>query len=214
MAIKLKCLFAALVFWFSLVAYADDSEQVKSIVQKNVDSILQTFESEKASFETDPDGFYSKMERAVADIIDFRRIAARVMGKYGKRANKDQRDQFVDVFKSSLFRTYTATLVNSGSFEMKVVKAEINPRSDDRASVDMEVTSNSGNIYPVTYSMYRSKEGAWLMENVIVFGVNIGLAFRDKFENEMRSYDGNIDQVIANWTVDIKIESPEAKKES
>lgn len=197
----------------SAFANADASEDVRLLVERNVTSIIETFEAEKATFDTDPDTFYSKMEAAVSSIIDFRRIAARVMGKYGRKASKDQRDRFVEVFKDSLFKTYTSTLVNSGSFEMRVIKAEINPRSDERASVDMEVTSSSGNVYPLTYSMYKNKEGDWFMENVIVFGVNIGLAFRDKFEAEMRTHQGDVDQVIANWTVDIDIDTPEELKQ-
>ena len=93
--------------------------------------------------------------------------------------------------------------------------AQINSRSDERASVDMEVISQNGNIYPVTYSMYKNNEGQWMMENVIVFGINIGLAFRDKFEAEMRNQKGDIQAVIANWSVDLDIKVPdeEAAKE-
>lgn len=189
-------------------AHADESDRVKEAVEKNVADILATFEAKKATFEADPDGFYDEMERAISTIIDFRRIAARVMGKYGRRANKEQRDVFVENFKASLFKTYTKAIIDQGSFEMRVVKAQINPRSDKRASVDMEVISSSGSSYPVTYSMYKTGDDQWLMENVIVFGINIGLAFRDKFETQMRAEKGDIAAVINNWTVDLKIDAP------
>lgn len=191
------------------IARADGAEDVRLVVEKNVSEIVSTFESKKPLFETEPDTFFNEMELALSKIVDFRRIAGRVMGKYARGASKDQRDQFVKVFKASLFDTYAKALVESGGFEIKVIKAQINPRSDDRATVDMDVTSASGSAYPVSYSMYRNKEGEWLMENVIVFGVNIGLAFRDKFETEMRSSKGSIDAVIAGWTVDIEIDQKE-----
>lgn len=194
---------------FGASAKADESDQVKMTVEKNVKDILQTFEEQKPRFETDPDGFYVEMERAISSIIDFRRIAARVMGKYARKASKDQRNSFVESFKASLFSTYTKAIVDQGSFEMRVVKAQINPRSDKRASVEMEVITSNGNIYPVTYSMYKNKEGRWYMENVIVFGINIGLAFRDKFDSEMKSRKGDIQAVIANWSVDLEIDVEE-----
>ena len=102
--------------------------------------------------------------------------------------------------------TTIKAIVDQGSFEMRVVKAQINPRSDKRASVEMEVITSNGNIYPVTYSMYKNAEGRWYMENVIVFGVNIGLALRDKFELEYRKNRGDIDAVIASWSVDLELE--------
>lgn len=202
-------LILSLALPFSASAMADESEQVKATVELNVKDILQTFEEQKPRFETDPDGFYVEMERAISSIIDFRRIAARVMGKYARKASKDQRNEFVESFKLSLFNTYTKAIVDQGSFEMRVVKAQINPRSDKRASVEMEVITSNGNIYPVTYSMYKNAEGRWYMENVIVFGINIGLAFRDKFESEMRTRKGDIQAVIANWSVDLEIDVPE-----
>jgi len=202
-----------LIFAFSLSfgvsAKADEAELVRSEVEKNVNDILKTFEEQKPLFETDPEGFYVEMERAISSIIDFRRIAARVMGKFARKASKDQRNQFVENFKTSLFNTYTKAIVDQGAFEMRVVKAQINPRSAERASVDMEVITSNGNIYPVTYSMYKNKDGRWYMENVIVFGVNIGLAFRDKFESEMKTQKGDIGAVIANWTVDLELKASE-----
>ena len=52
----------------------------------------------------------------------------------------------------------------------------------------------------MTYSMYRNSEGKWLMENVIVEGVNIGLAFRDRFSQEMEENRGQIQVVIDGWS--------------
>ena len=133
------------------------------------------------------------------------------MGKFAKKASKEQRNVFVDNFKISLFKTYTKAIIDQGSFNLRVVKAQINPRSKKRATVDMEVTTDSGNTYPVTYSMYKNKAGQWYMENVIVFGINIGLAFRDKFEAQMRASGGDVAKVIENWTVDLDINAPDGE---
>ncbi len=193
-------------------AETEQEKQVRETVARNVAELVAYFNDEKRYYETDPNRFFENMDKALTKIVDFRRIAARVMGKYARRASKDQRDRFVDVFKTSLFETYTKTLIESGTFEIRVTRAEINSRSDKRASVDLEVVSKSGNIYPVVYSMYRTDEGHWLMENVIVFGVNVGLAFRDRFETQMRATRGDVDAVIAGWNVKLDIDSPEGAK--
>lgn len=207
--LKFVALFFALTLTLVSKTFAQDgAEEVRQVVEKNVQELLQRYDAEKVHFETDPDRFYRAMDEALSNIVDFRRIAARVMGKYARRATVEQRGEFTQVFKDSLFSTYTKTLVDSSSFEIKVTKAELNPRSDERASVDMEVTTSSGQVYPVSYSMYKTKDGNWLMENVIVFGINVGLAFKDKFEAQYRANKGDIAAVIASWTVDLEI-SPE-----
>jgi phospholipid transport system substrate-binding protein len=182
------------------------SEQVRKLVETNVNELLVKFNEEKAFFDTEPERFFNNMDAALSKIVDFRRIAARVMGKYGRTATDAQKDKFVKVFKDSLYSTYTKTLVESGVFKINVTRAEINSRSDEKASVYMDVISDNGTVFPVTYSMHKVSEDQWMMENVIVFGVNIGLAFRDKFELEYRKHKGDINQLIDNWTVDLELE--------
>jgi len=193
--------------------YAVESQEelVRERVETSVVELLETFNKERQYYDTQPDRFFNNMDVALSKIVDFRRIAARVMGKYGKRASKEQRDNFVEVFKKSLYVTYTKTLIESGVFEIKVTKANINSRSDKRANVNLDVISDNGTVFPVLYSMHKNKQSQWLVENVVVFGVNIGLAFRDRFETQMRKNKNDIDAVIESWTVNLDIVKP--KKE-
>lgn len=184
----------------------DQSELVRKTVENSVQDLLVKFKVEKEFYSSDPERFFANMDQSLSEIVDFRRIAARVMGKYGRAASDSQKDKFVKVFKDSLYTTYTKTLIDSGVFEINVNKAEINSRSDKKASVYMDVVSGNGTIFPVIYSMHRTDDKKWMMENVIVFGVNIGLAFRDKFELEYRKNKGDLDQVIKAWTVDLELE--------
>jgi len=204
------CLF---VFGGGGHVYAVESQEelVREKVETSVVELLETFNKERQYYDTQPDRFFNNMDVALSKIVDFRRIAARVMGKYGKRASKEQRDNFVEVFKKSLYATYTKTLIESGVFEIKVTKANINSRSDKRANVNLDVISDNGTVFPVLYSMHKNKQSQWLVENVVVFGVNIGLAFRDRFETQMRKNKNDINAVIESWTVNLDIVKP--KKE-
>ncbi|MFT5716699.1 MAG: phospholipid transport system substrate-binding protein [Oleiphilaceae bacterium] len=194
-------------------AYADTSQEelVRERVERSVVDLLETFESERQYYDSQPDRFFKNMDVALSKIVDFRRIAGRVMGKYAKRASKEQRNNFVEVFKKSLYITYTKTLIESGVFKINVTKANINSRSDKRANVNLDVISDNGTVFPVLYSMHKNKQDLWLVENVVVFGVNIGLAFRDRFETQMRKNKNDVNAVIGSWTVNLDINKP--KKE-
>ena len=181
-------------------AHAGDAEDLRNYVDENTQRLVEKLNEERGLYERDPEAFYESMDKALTDFVDFRRIVARVMGRYARQTTPEQRDEFVVKFKRSLFDSYAQALVNAEDFEIQVKEATINPQSDDRASVQMEVISASGNRYPVTYSMYRNSEGKWLMENVIVEGVNIGLAFRDRFSQEMEENRGQIQVVIDGWS--------------
>ncbi|MBD3639618.1 MAG: ABC transporter substrate-binding protein [Marinobacter sp.] len=202
MVVLTQRLFLVLALLVTAVAQAQagQAEELREYVDVNTQKLVQKLNEERGLYDTDPEAFYQSMDEALTDFVDFRRIAARVMGRYARQTTPEQRDEFVAKFKRSLFDSYAKALVDAEDFEIKVKEATILPRDEDRASVDLEVISSSGNRYPVVYSMYRNGEGQWLMENVIVEGVNIGLAFRDRFSQEMEQNRGQIQAVIDGWT--------------
>jgi phospholipid transport system substrate-binding protein len=180
-------------------ASAETAEDLRQYVERNTQQLVNKLNAEKGLYEEDPEGFYESMDEELSDFVDFRRIAARVMGRYARQTTPEQRDDFVEKFKRSMFDSYAQALASTEEFEIRVKEAIINPQNDGRASVQMEVISASGTRYPVTYSMYKTDEGRWMMENVIVEGVNIGLAFRDRFSQEMEQRRGKVQAVIDNW---------------
>jgi phospholipid transport system substrate-binding protein len=182
-------------------------EDVKKIVEDSTSQLVEKLNQEKATYTEDPERFYSEMDSALSELVDFKRIAGRVMGKSARAATKEQRSRFLESFKKSLYVAYSKALVESGAFEIKVEDVKVNPRSDKKASVSLVVTSASGNQYPVVYSMNYGKNKEWMLENVIVNGVNVGLAFRDRFSQEMRQQQGDIDKVIDGWSAQIDVGS-------
>ncbi|MGO1232444.1 MAG: MlaC/ttg2D family ABC transporter substrate-binding protein [Marinobacter sp.] len=180
-------------------AWAGPEEDLRLYVDENTQKLVEKLNSEKGLYKEDSEAFYNAMDETLDQFVDFRRIAARVMGRYARQTTPEQRDDFVERFKRSLFDAYAQALVDADDFQMKVQDAEILPNNEDRASVQMELTSSDGSRYSITYSMYKNKENRWLMENVIVEGVNIGLAFRDRFAQEMEQNRGQIQAVIDGW---------------
>lgn len=187
-----------LAMMFSVTVSAD--EALRQYVDENTQTLVSKLNEEKGLYDSDPEAFYHNMEDTLDDFVDFRRIAARVMGRYARQASPEQRDAFVEKFKRSLFDSYAQALVQSQDFQIEIKEAQINPSNDERASVLMEVITAEGNRYPVTYSMYRKEGQDWMMENVIVEGINIGLAFRDRFSQEMEQNRGDVQAVIDSWT--------------
>ena len=188
----------------SKVSLADESQLILAQITDNTKLLISRLQGERDTYYSDPEKFYAAMEGALTEVVDFRRIAARVMGRYRREASEHQKDQFVETFKKSLFNAYGKTLVESGDFDIKVLSADIDPRKSDKANVDLEIYTDSGNKYPVIYSMYKNdKSQQWLLENVIVNGVNIGLAFRDRFQQQYEEAKGDLAKVIGQWSAEL-----------
>ncbi|WP_339781593.1 ABC transporter substrate-binding protein [uncultured Marinobacter sp.] len=193
-----------LMAFFVASVQAGPEEDLQRYVDGNTQRLVNQLNAERGLYERDPEAFYQSMDDALEGFVDFRRIAARVMGRYARQTTSEQRDEFVVKFKRSLFDSYAQALVSAEDFKIKVNDATINPQDDNRASVAMEVITASGNRHSVTYSMYRKEGGDWMMENVIVEGVNIGLSFRDRFTQEMEANRGQVQVVIDGWSDAVK----------
>ncbi len=55
--------------------------------------------------------------------------------------------------------------------------------------------------YPLQYSMGLNRDGEWKVINVTINGINLGQTFRNQFEQAAVKYNGDINQVIANWAI-------------
>ena len=152
-------------------------------------------------YASDPKQFQAKINTIFEPMVDFQRVGASVMGKkYYISATKDQRLRFIAVFKTSLLDTYSSTLAQWGDQTIKTnfsKKIGFNKTEDVNQSL---VTSN--NIYPITYKVRNDGKGNWLIVNIIVNGVNLGLTFRNQFQALALEHNENIDDIIYNWISD------------
>jgi phospholipid transport system substrate-binding protein len=146
----------------------------------------------------------SVVDETFAAMIDFKLIARRVMAKHYKYASEAQRELFASTFRESLINTYALGM--SAYSDQKVVIepfAGIKEGKRKRAKVSMQIHAADGEVYPIEYALYENKEGLWLLENITLNGVNIGLTFRNQFNESLRSHKGSIDEVISNWSSSI-----------
>ena len=152
-------------------------------------------------FAEDPELFKDKISKVFEPMVDFRRVGASVMGKkYYLLSSKSQRLEFIQAFKNSLLDTYTSTLAQWGDQKIVTVFPEVSEfkKTED---VDQNLITAS-NVYPITYKVRKNKNGDWLIINIIVNGVNLGLTFRNQFQALAKEHDENIDEIIKHWTSD------------
>ncbi|MCB1646605.1 MAG: ABC transporter substrate-binding protein [Pseudomonadales bacterium] len=193
---------ATIMFLFGSQVVAGPAEDATAAVQKATDVLLTKLVEVQPVYESDPDRFFAEVDSALAPFVDFEGFSRGVMAKYYRRATDDQKQRFEETFRDGLIRTYAKALVEFDNQQV-VVKEGTSPAGEpDRASVDIEIQGKGGDVYVVNYSL-RNVEGKWMLRNVTIEGINIGLQFRSQFGAYMQQYRNNIDKVIENWTVDV-----------
>ena len=152
-------------------------------------------------FAKDPELFKDKINIIFEPMVDFRRVGASVMGKkYYIASSKEQRLKFIESFRTSLLDTYSSTLAQWGDQKIITIFPELTEFQKTEDVKQNLITSS--NNYPITYKVRRDKNGNWLIINIIVNGVNLGLTFRNQFQALAKEHNENIDEVIKHWTSD------------
>ena len=192
------------VLAFVLLPFVAQAQSMspEALVRDNVKQFMEQINGREDYYANNLDELKALVNDSLNDVADFRYIGASVMGSYFRNATPEQRSRFADVFRQTLIDTYTRGLVTFDYDELRVLSDQRGQRYEDQASVDMEVVANNGQVYPVSYSL-RLSDGEWKVVNVIVNGINLGLTFRNQFDQSMRENNRDYDAVIRNWSPEI-----------
>jgi phospholipid transport system substrate-binding protein len=165
-------------------------------------NLLKVISDHSEGFPENEQAYFAALDNLLEEHIDFQYIAKKVMGPYVKAADIDQRKAFESKFKEGLIETYGRGLVSYGDEQIVLVnKQELEP-GKRMVSVKQEIRSD-GSIFPIEYSMARSKKtGKWKAINVVINGINMRNIFQSQFVNAAQKAGGNIDTVIADWSAE------------
>ena len=174
-------------------------------IDSQAQEMVSIIRNNQELYAKDPELFKDKINVVFEPMVDFRRVGASVMGKkYYLAASSSQRLQFIQSFKTSLLDTYSSTLAQWGDQKIITIFPEV---SEFKKTEDVQQNLiTSSNIYPITYKVRKDKNGNWLIINIIVNGVNLGLTFRNQFHALAKEHDENIDEIIKHWTSDANLD--------
>jgi phospholipid transport system substrate-binding protein len=184
----------------SLRAETSVEASLNQKILNTMNQLITKLKQNKSEYAEDENLFYQELNDELSRFINFKRIALKVMGKHVRRATKEERDSFILVFKRSLYQAYAAVLLDNDNVQVKVLGSVVNERNPGKAKTNLEIISGNGTKYPLSYSLHKEKDQVFRVENIVVMGVNIGLSFRDRFQQQMKIHRGSIKGVIENWS--------------
>ena len=192
---------AFFIILFSFLGNLEAESNPHIFIDSQAQSMVSIITSNQDLYQKNPGLFKEKINEVFEPMVDFRRVGASVMGKkYYLASSKAQRLSFIQSFKASLLDTYSSTLAQWGDQKIVTVFTDI---SEYKKIEDVQQNLiTSSNTYPITYKVRQDKNGKWLIINIIVNGVNLGLTFRNQFQALAKEHDENIDKIIKHWSSD------------
>jgi len=183
-------------------AYINSEDNPFIYIDSNAQKMVTILKENSDLFLSDRELYENKIKEIFEPMIDFRRVAASVMGKkYYLLSTSTQREDFVEIFKDSLLDTYAETLAQWGDSTISTDFSSLKI-NDQIKNIEVKQSLNTGSSnYPISYKLRKSQDG-WKIVNIIINGVNLGLTFRNQFQALAISNNEDIESTINNWVSD------------
>ena len=199
----LKNFFTVLILFSSINLWSDENPY--NFIDSNAQKMVIVLKENKSLFLEDRKLYEQKIKEIFEPMIDFRRVAATVMGKkYYLASSKEQRAEFVVIFKDSLLDTYAETLAQWENQTITTIfPKNMEIQTNNLKNIEVQQTLNTGSSkYPISYKLRKNKDNSWSIVNIIVNGVNLGLTFRNQFQALAIKNNGNIESTLNGWVSD------------
>ena len=203
-------MFALLKNFFTLMIlsssfYVWSNENPYNFIDSNTKKMVIVLKENKSLFIEDRELYEQKIKEIFEPMIDFRRVAATVMGKkYYLASSKEQRAEFIVIFRDSLLDTYAETLAQWNNQTITTIfPNNMEIQADNLKNIEIQQTLNTGSsTYPISYKLRKNKDNSWSIVNIIINGVNLGLTFRNQFQALAIKNNGNIESTLNGWVSD------------
>lgn len=206
---------ALLVAVASASAFAEQRGPYE-VVSDTTTRVTKAIEEARGYIDKDPERFYGEVEKILGDVVDFPSFARGVMGKYGskryydtlddaeKAKFRDRVERFTLTFRDRLIRTYAKGLLAFDGNRIEVLPLSGDADLEGSVNVEQHIYGNAPQPYVIFYKLKEGRDG-WKLRNVSIEGVNLGKTYQSQFSSAVRRYNGDIDQVIENWTVEPEV---------
>jgi phospholipid transport system substrate-binding protein len=163
----------AVLLWTASVG-ADDP---RAVVQETVDQAISILREETASREEK----MNRIEELAGQRFGFHWMSRLVLARNWKKLSEPQRADFLVEFKKHLSLTYGRRLMEFS--EEKIEIADARTESNNDVTVKTRIIGGAAGADGVTLDYrLRSREGPWLVIDVIIEGVSLVSNFRSQVQ--------------------------------
>lgn len=177
-------------------ARADDgSTSPAELVANTATEVLNRLHADPSATSANPKRLYEIAEEVVLPHFDFKRMSQRVLGKHWRTATPEQRQRFIDEFKTLLVRTYATAVSDYRDAKLTFQPARELGTGTWRVRSNVDRGSGAPPL-TVDYDVYRGGD-EWKVYDVAINGVSLVVSYRAGFNTDITKLgmDGLIDQI-------------------
>lgn len=192
---SLKILF---VFLLSKSLSADKIPELHEYIDSNAQYFLTVIKEEGSNYDENPEEFKDRLKNIWEPMVDIKIVSRLILSsKIYNSATSAQKDLFEERTKKLLLDTYVTTLLE---FENYQIKTDENIKINKNKTYEVLVNFYSDSSSFVTkLTIYKNAAGEYRIINIIIDGINLGLTFRNQFQDTYLENNSDLDIAIESW---------------
>jgi phospholipid transport system substrate-binding protein len=189
-----KILFVLLLSQF---INADKIPELHKFIDSNGQYFLTIIKEDGSKYEEDPETFKERLKAIWEPMVDVKVVSRLILSsKIYASASEEQKKLFEKRTKKLLLDTYVTTLLEFDNYQIETdEEIKVNKKTFE---VSMNFYSDSSS-FVTKFTVYKNNVGDYRIVNIIIDGINLGLTFRNQFQDTYIENNSNLDDAIESW---------------
>ena len=184
------------VLSFSSFLYSEKIPEIHEFIDKNAQYFLTVIKEEGSTYDNEPEKFKTRLKNIWEPMVDVGLVSRLILSKAYSSATPEQIVAFEEQTKKLLLDTYVTTLLEFEDYNLETNdEIKINKRTYE---VSVKFLSSSDSFI-TKFSVYKNKLGEYKIINIIIDGINLGLTFRNQFQDNLANNNMDLDKAIETW---------------
>ncbi len=171
-----RCLAFFILFFFSVSAFALTKSEIEPEMRNKIDKVLLILKDSKLNKDSKSKEIIDLMD----SVFDYSLMSRLSLGKTWKDINKEQQDEFINLFTKELKDSYVSKL-DLYTDELVKILGTKTPKSN-RLELQTVLVGKTDK-YEINYKFYQTSkdEDKWLIYDVELVGVSIIQTYRQQY---------------------------------
>ena len=184
------------VLSFSSFLYSEKIPEIHEFIDENAQYFLTVIKEEGSTYDNEPEKFKTRLKNIWEPMVDVGLVSRLILSKAYASATPEQIVAFEEQTKKLLLDTYVTTLLEFEDYNLETNdEIKINKRTYE---VSVKFLSSSDSFI-TKFSVYKNKLGEYKIINIIIDGINLGLTFRNQFQDNLANNNMDLDKAIETW---------------
>ena len=186
-----------IIFSLSQPLVSNEKENAFNFINENAVYFLTIIKTEGSKYDEKPDEFKEKLKNIWEPMVDVGLVSRLILSKAYGTATKEQILLFQTRTKKLLLDTYITALLEFEDYELETSR-KIKENKNKTLEVEINFFSASDS-FKAKFTLYKNKQGDLKIINIIIDGINLGLTFRNQFQDNLKNENYDLDKAIETW---------------